>query len=92
MHGKVLLMHRKVLSIHGKMVLSEGTLPRSGCSRAMARQLWAIAGVFFILWGLTVVWVTAQQPILGHRGLNYLVFLSLFGARWWCLQGTGGTT
>jgi hypothetical protein len=42
--------------------------------------------VFFILWGLTVVWVTAEQPILGNRGLNWLVFLSLFGAGWWCMR------
>jgi hypothetical protein len=55
-------------------------------------SLWSIAGVFFILWGLTVVWLTAEQPILGHRGLNWLVFLSLFGAGWWCSNRARGTT
>jgi hypothetical protein len=24
----------------------------------------------FILWGLTVVWLTAEQPTLGHRGIR----------------------
>jgi hypothetical protein len=41
---------------------------------------------------VTVVWLTAEQPILGHRGLNWLVFLSLFGAGWWCTNRARGTT
>jgi hypothetical protein len=55
----------------------------------MSRQLLAGVGFFLGLWGLAVVWLTAESPILGNRAFNWLTILALLGLGWYCLHRAG---
>ena len=44
-----------------------------------------IVGTLLIVAGLIVTWVTAYNPILGHRELNWIVI----GVGAWCCNRAG---
>lgn len=48
------------------------------------KSLWLVAAVMFIVAGLVVTWVTAFNPIMGNRGLNWLAMMALYGMGAWC--------